>query len=143
MSVGCDSKIEEVDDIGDVAEGDVEEGGAVRKVVEGEIDGVVFSEEYFGCIACSSKVKIVDDLIAECSKCGMTMKQAKCESYMMAKVSVGGSDGKLHNLTLFNTVLEKITDGVSGTDLKRKLLCAPPMRFVIDKGDIVYSAQKL
>ena len=50
----------DIDDIGDIAnveEGDLQETGVVRKVIEGEIDGVVYDEEYDGCIGCGAKVK--------------------------------------------------------------------------------------
>ena len=60
LSVGSDCAIERMDDIGEVAEveeGDLEERGVVRKTVEGEIDGVLYSDKYVGCLASSAKVK--------------------------------------------------------------------------------------
>ena len=65
LSVGGDCTIESVDEIGEIAEvdeGDLQESGVVRKVVGGEIDGVLYSDEYSGCIACNAKVKSEDDV---------------------------------------------------------------------------------
>ena len=51
LSVGKDCEIVDVDDIGETAvveDGDLEEKGICRKVIEGEIDGVKFADEYDG-----------------------------------------------------------------------------------------------
>ena len=40
-------------------------------------------------------------------------------------MSVGGRDGKVRTLTMFNSVISSIIEGVNGADLKRKLLAAP------------------
>ena len=58
-------------------------------------------------------------------------------------MSVGGVDGQTHTLTMFNSVIMKVVDGVAGSDLKKRLLSASAMRYNVDKGDIVYSVQKL
>ena len=50
---------------------------------------------------------------------------------------------KVHTLTMFNSVISSIIEGVNGANLKRKLLAAPALRFNADKGDVVYSVQKL
>lgn len=146
LSVGAECAIEGVDDIGEVEEmqeGVLEERGVVRKVVEGEIDGVLCTEEYVGCMACKAKVQSEDGVLAECTKCGMIMKVTKCTKFMTARVSVGGRDGKVHTLTMFDSVVSKIIDGVGGGDVKRKLLAAPACRFLVDKGCVVYSVNKL
>ena len=90
-----------MEDIGETAEleeGDPEEKGIVRKVVEGEIDGVVYGEAYERCIGCSAKVTSGDEVAAECTKCGMWMKRSKCKRFLTARVIVMGSDGKKHTL---------------------------------------------
>ena len=80
----------------------------------------------------------------ECTKCGMAMKRSKCKQFMMARVSVGGSDGKVYMLTMFNNVTMGIIRRWNfWADVKRKLLSAPAMQFNVDRGDIVYSVQKL
>ena len=40
-------------------------------MVEGEIDGVMYGEEYEGCIGCSAKVTGGDEVAAECTKYGV------------------------------------------------------------------------
>ena len=53
LLVGGDCKIEDVDAIGEMAEvqeGELQVSGVVKKVVEGEIDGVVYCDEYAGCM---------------------------------------------------------------------------------------------
>ena len=57
LSAGKNCEIVSVEDIGETAEieeGDPEEEGIVRKMVEGEIDGVVYGEVYERCIGCSA-----------------------------------------------------------------------------------------
>ena len=90
LSVDGDCTIESVDEIGEIVEveeGDLQESSVVRKVVEGEIDGVLYSDEYCGCIACNGKVKSEDDMLGECTKCGMLMKLKKCKKLATARVA--------------------------------------------------------
>ena len=124
-------------------QGDLEESGIVRKVVEGEIDGVLYSDEYCGCIACNAKVKSDNDVLGECTKCGMLMKLKKCKTLETARVVVSDQGGREYTLTMFDSVIANIIEGVNGADIKRKLLRAPAHRFNIDKGDVVYSVKKL
>ena len=79
LSVGVNCVIEKVDDIGEVAEveSEDEEGGIVKWVVGGDIDGVLSAEEYLGCISCNAKVKIVSVAVGECTKCGSVLKDRK------------------------------------------------------------------
>ena len=60
-----------------------------------------------------------------------------------AQVSMDGNDGKRYTLTMFNNIITEIVDGVSGSDLRRRLMSAPVMRFSVDNGDVVYSVKKL
>ena len=87
LSVGKSSIVEKIDDIGEVLEADeVEEENELCSsgsaghgcVVEGEINGVLTCAEYFSCISCKSKVKELNDVIGECSRCKMVMKIANC-----------------------------------------------------------------
>ena len=75
LSVGANCVIEKVTDIGDVAEveSDDGEGGIVKRVVVGEIDGVLSAEEY-RCSLCNTRVRNVSDIVGECSKCGIVVK---------------------------------------------------------------------
>ena len=76
-----------MDDIGEMAEvqeGGLQESGVVKKVVEGEIDGVVYCDEYAGCMGCSAKIRSEDEIVAECMKHGMVMKVSKCKETLAA-----------------------------------------------------------
>ena len=66
LSVGQYCKIVRVDDFGETAaleDGDLEEKSIVRKVIEGEIDGVKFRDEYDGCIAYNGKIRGDDEVV--------------------------------------------------------------------------------
>ena len=118
--------------------------GVVTKVVEGEIEGVLYNEEYVGCMRCNkAKVQSEDGVLAECTKCGVIMKVTKCSKFLTARVSVGDQDDKVHTLTMFDSVVSKIIDGVGGGDVKRKMLAEPACRFLVDKRCVVYYANKL
>ena len=56
-------------------------------MIEGEIDGMAYDDEYDGCIGCSAKVKGDDKVLGECTKCSMIMKWKKCK-----KIRDGYSD---------------------------------------------------
>ena len=56
--------------------------------MEGEIDGITYVDEYKACTACKSKVKSKDDLIVECTKCGIMMKHNHCTKSITAKTQV-------------------------------------------------------
>ena len=47
----------------------------VKKSIQGEIDAVIYFEEYE---ACKSKVTPEDEIILECNKCGVLMKCSRC-----------------------------------------------------------------
>lgn len=149
LSVGKLSAIEKIDDIGEVMEADEEEeenelclSASTRRgcVVEGEINGVLTCGEYHSCISCKSKVKELNDIIGECSRYKMVMKIAKCSSGSMAKVLIGDKE---EPATMFENVIAKIVDGVTGDGLSMKLLCAPGCKYCIDHRGIVYAVQKL
>ena len=101
-------------------EGDDEDGGIVKKVVEGEIDGVLTFDEYFSCMSCKAKVANVNGGVGECSRCGMLMKVGKCKKQGTVKVMVGRKD-KNYVLTLFHDMMSK----VDGDCMEMKLLSAP------------------
>ena len=80
-----------------------------------------------------------NNAILECTKYGTVMKCHKCKTCCTAKVSVTATDGKIHSLTLFNDIIVKIV----GTDIRKDLLMAPPMKCRVDSSNVVYSIQKL
>ena len=65
-----------------------------------------------GALAVVLKLRGEDELLGECMKRGMVMKLKKCKKFLIARVSVDGSDGKWHTLTMFNNVIMKIVDGI-------------------------------
>ena len=67
-------------------------------MIEGEIEAVMYFEEYEGCVGCTAKVKCTDEFVVECTKCGMVMKRSKCTKHLMAKVSVGVLDGRIQQV---------------------------------------------
>ena len=146
LSAGKNCVIASVEDIGETAaieEGDLEEKGIVRKVVQGEIDGVMYAEVYEGCIGCSAKVTSKDEVAAKCTKCGMWMKRSKCEKLVTARVIVTEEEnGKKHTLMMFNDALRSIISE-RAADVRVALLSMGPMKFLVDKGDVVYSVQQL
>ena len=142
LSIRPDLEIIKVDDIGETAQiedEDLEDRGIVRKIVEGEINSAVYSEVYDVCISCNVKVKSEDQLITECLKYNMMMKCSRCKKLMTARVCVTGEDGKMHTLTMFDNIIQKIISDHNTQDIKRALLDAPEHRFNLDKGDVVYS----
>ena len=134
LSVGESCKITEVENIGQIADTEITESG---KTVEGEIDVVMYSEEYYGCLICKAKVNSDDNITGQCSKCGALMKLSKCSKYATAQVKIDAKD-KVHTLTLFHGAIMSIIqlDGVYGDNIARKLLSAPPLRFNVDRKDV-------
>ena len=107
--MGKECEIACVDDIGETAEveeGDLEEKGIVRKVVEEEIDAVTYCEEYDRCIGRGTNVESVDELLCECTKVWPMKK--KCKKSVSARVMVIDRAGKVHSLMMFDSVVKTI-----------------------------------
>ena len=92
-------------------------------------------------MTCNAKVEGEDELLAECTKCGLTMKRKKCRKFVSARVVVEDESGKRHTLMMFDDVVESIV-GDGAANLKRALLGAGRHKFFVDKGGIVYSAKE-
>ena len=130
LLVGADCLIETIDDIdidnvAEVHEDEIEQSDVMSKIVEGEICGVLNTDEYRACIECNTKVHDEDGVLAQCSKSGMTMKIKMCQICVTARVLVVANDGKHYHLTIFGKIIASIIDGINGKDLKTKLLAAP------------------
>ena len=146
LSVSDNSDMKEVDDIGDVAAPDDDDdkaSGALLKLIEGEISAVLYSEHYGSCVTCGGKVKEKGTVLAECTKCGATMKRARCKSSSVAKVVVHSEDGMEHRLTLFDNILKPLIPGYQDGDIVEKLLELPKLKIAINKSNIVCSAKEL
>ena len=147
LSLAPESQIELIDDIGVVAQidsDDLQERGIVKKVIVGQIDGVLNADQYEACMKCNSKVTIQDDLIAECTKCDTLMRRSRCTTSATAKVLVTDSkDDKKHTLTMFGDIIHQIIDTNSTANIRRALLATPPFKFNVDPNNVVYSVQTL
>lgn len=146
LSVGVMCEIFEVEDMGEIADvecGDVE-CIVPCKEVRGEIEGVEYYEEYTGCYSCKAKVRSSDDFVGECSKCGMVMKLRRGVKKMAARVIVCCEEsGDVSSVSLFDDVIQKIIEGVEGSDVKRRLVAAPPLCLNVDKRNVVIGVKKL
>ena len=58
------------------------------KIIEGEIDVVSYSEEYYGCLICTAKAN-TDDVIA---KCDAIMKLSQCFKYAIAQIEIAANN---------------------------------------------------
>lgn len=105
-------------DIGEVhvEDGELEDDGYVNRIIEEEIE---CCDENYSCIFCKEKVRVVDDICGECSKCGMLIKLKKCPKALSAKGVVTGVDGVLHNIMIFDNIVSKATDGIGGTSVEK------------------------
>ena len=145
LSLTPESEIIPIEDIGttaEIIEDDLKEHGIVKMEVEGEIDTITYIDQYESCVQCNSKVKSLDSVIAESTKCGTMMKRNKCQQCRTAKVCVTATNGQRHSLTIFNDVINDII-GKEPCDPARDLLMAPAMKFNVDTNKVVYSIQKL
>jgi len=88
-----------------------------------------------------AKVKIVSEAVGECTKCGSVLKTNKCMKMMMAKVIISGEDEKKNVVTMFNHIVSKVIDGISGDGLSVKLLMANIHKFSIDERDVVFCTE--
>ena len=90
LSVAKESEMDDIGEKAEVEDGDLAEKGIVQKVVIGEIDGVVYCDDYKACMVCNGKAKVVDEVVGECGKCGMMLKRRKCKKLTTARVTVTG-----------------------------------------------------
>ena len=83
ISVGQESEVVTIEDIGEVIDNSTIEDSGCAKVCKGEIIGITSVETYRGCINCSAKVVEMSGILADCNKCSTKMKikyvsAAKC-----------------------------------------------------------------
>ena len=74
--------IEEVTDIGQVIEDDVDKNLGVTQAIDNVcVVGVIFLDEHYKCLKCSSKViNSYDSTIGKCIKCSMQQSLSACNS---------------------------------------------------------------
>ena len=102
----------------------------------GLIEAVEYYEEYVGCFGCNTKVNSNDDVVGECSRCGMVMQTRRGVKRMATRVIIFSEDSEACTVKLFNDVILEVVQGVEGGDMKRRLLAAPCATFKIDKCNI-------
>ena len=71
------SSVKEVEDIGEVivpSDSDYEQTSVSQKVIEGEVTGVSSVDSYSSCFSCMGKVKELNQMVGECTKCTMKVK---------------------------------------------------------------------
>ena len=90
LSASIDSTFTEEDDIGAVKSDCSDDEEDSQRVVTGEIDTVINVDEYCTCTRCKSKAVAVDQIVAQCTKCGSMMKIARCPTGCTAKVILEG-----------------------------------------------------
>ena len=111
------------------------------KEVRWEIEGVEYYEEYIGCYNCKAKVCSSDDFVGECSKCVMVMKLRRGVKKMAARVIICCEEsGVVSSVSL---VIQKIIEGVEGSDVKRRLVAAPLLCLNVDKRNVVIGVKKM
>jgi hypothetical protein len=140
LSVSEATIITEIDDI-DVVELDEDNFASTEeRNLEGEIVGVMFSDEYLSCLACKAKVQEAGgSAVGECSKCHLKVKLSKCPKSLIARVMFDVNDGGFYKqLLLFGNELERVIENVNGNDVTEKLLNVPKLKLSVS-GDAVTS----
>ncbi len=142
LSVGAHSQIKEIEDIDDIVDISEEDCVSQGVVVEGDIVGVDYLEQYLACYGCNMKVETAsDEGILDCSKCGMMLKTQLGSTKMIAKVVMRAvSNKKIYNITMFEEIISKIVDGAEGKDnIRKRLLLSPQAVYSIDKRNICFA----
>ena len=148
LSISDGSVIEEVADIGEIAE--PESGGASTSranVVYGCISAVLGCDDYLCCVNCRSKVdeRSSDLGTVWCSKCSATMRWTRCTSSNMARVIIESEDPTRDiqpvRATIFDNVLSTLLKSApAGITITEQLLSVPSCAFTIHN-NIVMGAQ--
>ena len=140
LTMSAQGNVQEIEDIGIIAEESDKDPSAMNGVEEGYIIGVVKTDEYVSCIGCKSKVEAVTDVSGKCEKCGMMVKLSFCDINNTAMVVFRNVDGKQRQVKLFHKEIVAIVHDTPGVSLAEKFLNAPKVKLCINNKDIVYSA---
>ena len=144
LSCSESCKIEEIDDIGDVAEIDSdEELSKSAKVITGYIKAVVSCEHYPSCANCNALERDGNDYdIIECCKCQCKTVRGRCDEGTVARVIIEASE-KRYRVTIFEDVIRVVIKDVDMlASVSDKLVCGPQLQFTI-KDEIIVSAKPL
>ena len=149
ISLGENSLVEEIEDIGEVAD-DVnpEDGTGRAKVVKGDIVGILGNvDTYKSCRSCNGKIIDTKAPIGVCSKCNSKMKVARCSDHTVVNAMLVDENNKEYRVTIFNDIIDQIvmfaSEAGSGSgDIEDKLLSVPVLCYTINHKDIVSSVSK-
>ena len=139
LSCSESCKIEETDDIGDVAEIDSdEELSKSAKVITGYIKAVVSCEHYPSCANCNALERDGNDY--ECCKCQCKTVRGRCDEGTVARVIIEASE-KRYWVTIFEDVIMVVIKDVDMlASVSDKLVCGPQLQFTI-KDEIIVKCQ--
>ena len=73
-----------IDDIGMIPYAKDDEHHA--NIIEGDIIGVLSSEEYLSCLNCKDSVSHINETISKCNACDSMVKISECASYQTSRV---------------------------------------------------------
>ena len=139
ITLGENSEVEEIHDIGGVVEKGTCEGSVKLKTFEGEIVTVTNVEVYTSCRNYTVKVKSGEGIIV-CIKCNLKMKVSKCAKKVVAHVIVEDVKNQEHKVTIFVNYVDLSNNNV---DMAEKLLAAPPLCYTVNAKDIVTSVTRV
>ena len=135
LSKGVNSRHERVEDIGVVEED--EACTSTTKIVEGEVEGIVSTDEYPAYLMYKAKLQVTKPGIGQCTRCHTILKLTKVPYVLTAKIIIGKNpDGKPRILTLFQDTIVAATDGIDG-EVGSKLIATPPLKYTVDSKDVV------
>lgn len=130
LSVSNEVNIQPVSDIGEIAT-EIEQKPGIHHqnaVLEGEIVGVLSTDQYLSCLNCKAKINPINEHIGECGKCNFKVKLSKCNFNDTARVIFrAASNGIDHHVTFFHKDIIAVTLNTSGLSLIDKLLNVPPI----------------
>lgn len=126
-----------IDDIGCVEECESEDEEK-REMKGGVVVGVKFFDVYSGCYACKGKVQPMSDVLAECTRCGMTQRLSRCNELASAKVDIE-TQGVIKSLSVFSPRIEEICQGEGS---KLALLSSEPFDLTYSENNIILSVSR-
>ena len=101
-------------------------------------------DSYSGCRRCNSKVVEASGTVVQCTKCSAFSKVAKARKISTATVIIEGSDGKEHQATVFDDIIQQIgsfSDQRDDDDIIEKLMNVDTMlEFTINKSNNIVTS---
>ncbi len=81
----------------------------------------------------------MNDAIGKCSKCGMTVKLARCKKNVAARVIIQDHKGANRTVSMFGDTIKLLTHDVQGDDLEMQILSADALDFQINAANVVFN----